>query len=43
MSDIVLGGISIELNSDVGRQFVIDATRAAEGLVTDKELVSTPE
>jgi hypothetical protein len=40
---IVLGGVSIELNSDVGRQFVIDCTRAAEGLVTDKELVEKYE
>jgi hypothetical protein len=43
MSDIVLGGVSIELNSDVGRQFVVDCTRAAEGLVTDKELVEKYE
>jgi hypothetical protein len=43
MSDIVLGGVSIELTSDVGRQFVVDCTRAAEGLVTDKELVEKYE
>jgi hypothetical protein len=28
----------IDLNSDRGRAFVVDATRAAEGLLTDADL-----
>jgi hypothetical protein len=31
-------GTPIDLNSDLGHAFVVDATRAAEGLITDKEL-----
>jgi hypothetical protein len=33
----------IDLNSDVGHAFVVDATRAAEGLITDKELAEKYE
>jgi hypothetical protein len=35
---IVLRGTSTKLDSDVGRRFVADATRAAEGLITDDDL-----
>jgi hypothetical protein len=35
---IVLRSIPIDLNSTTGHQFVVDCTRAAEGLLTDKEL-----
>ena len=35
---IVLRGIPIDPSSDTGRPFVVDCTRAAEGLLTDKEL-----
>jgi hypothetical protein len=39
MGDVViLRSIPIDLNSDVGRQFVTDCTRAAEGRISDKEL-----
>jgi hypothetical protein len=39
MSDIVnLSSCPIDLDGEVGRQFVVDATRAGEGLITDKEL-----
>ena len=39
MSDVVvLHNTPFDLNSDVGHQFVTDATRAAEGLITGKEL-----
>jgi hypothetical protein len=39
MGDVVnLRSIPIDINSDVGHQFVVDATRAAEGLITDREL-----
>ena len=40
---ITLRGTQVELNSNVGRQFVVDCTRAAEGLITDKELVEIYE
>jgi len=40
---IVLRSIPIDLNSDVGHAFVVDATRAAEGLLTDKELAEKYE
>jgi hypothetical protein len=33
----------IDLNSDIGHQFVTDATRAAEGLITDAELAEKYE
>jgi hypothetical protein len=33
----------IDLNSDAGHAFVVDATRAAEGLITDKELTEKYE
>jgi hypothetical protein len=39
MTNIVkLRSLPIDLNSDVGHAFVVDATRAAEGLITDQEL-----
>jgi hypothetical protein len=39
MGDIVeLHSFPIDLSSDIGHAFVVDATRAAEGLITDKEL-----
>jgi len=43
MSTVVLNGVEIELNSDIGRQFVVDCTRAGEGLITDKELAEIYE
>ena len=44
MSDtVVLQGTQVELNSDIGRQFVVDCVRAAEGLITDNELVEIYE
>lgn len=44
MGEIVtLFSTSIDLNSDAGHQFVTDATRAAEGLITDKELAEKYE
>ena len=33
---IILNGKSVALDSDVGRKLVVDATRAAEGLIDDK-------
>jgi hypothetical protein len=39
MGDIItLRHAPIDLLSDTGRQFVVDCTRAAEGLITDAEL-----
>jgi hypothetical protein len=35
---VVLHGKPVELDSDVGRRFVVDAVRAAEGLITDDDL-----
>ena len=43
MSNIVLGGVSVELTSDIGRQFVVDCTRAGEGLISDRELAEIYE
>jgi hypothetical protein len=43
MSNFVLGGVEVELSSDIGRQFVVDCTRAGEGLITDKELAEIYE
>lgn len=44
MGNIVnLRNTPIDLNSDVGHAFVVDATRAAEGLLTDKELAEKYE
>lgn len=40
MGNVVrLRSIPVDLNSDIGHQFVTDCTRAAEGLLTDEELV----
>jgi hypothetical protein len=44
MSDtVILGGVEVELTSDIGRAFVIDCVRCAESLLTDKELVARYE
>jgi hypothetical protein len=40
---IILGGAPVELDSAIGYQFVVDCVRAAEGLITDKELVEIYE
>jgi hypothetical protein len=38
MSDIVQLRSPIDLSTDLGRAFIVDATRAGEGLLTDEEL-----
>jgi hypothetical protein len=39
MGDIIsLSKTPIDLNTDTGHRFVVDCTRAGEGLITDKEL-----
>ena len=44
MSDtVILRGIPTELTSPAGHLFVVDCVRAAEGLITDKELVEIYE
>ena len=44
MDNIVnLRSSPIDLNTDTGHQFVVDATRAAEGLLTDRELAEKYE
>jgi hypothetical protein len=44
MTNIVkLRSLPIDLASDVGHAFVVDATRAAEGLITDRELAEKYE
>jgi hypothetical protein len=44
MGDVLyLCSTSVDITSDVGRQFVTDCTRAAEGLITDKELAEKYE
>jgi hypothetical protein len=45
MSDttVVLRGVAVELDSPAGHQFVVDAVRAAEGLITDQELAEAYE
>lgn len=45
MSDnvVLLRNTPVDLTSDVGRQFVVDCTRAGEGLITDKELAEIYE
>jgi hypothetical protein len=44
MSDtVVLRGIPTDLDSAIGHVFVIDCTRAAEGLISDKELAEIYE
>jgi len=40
---VVLGGVEVELASDMGRAFVTDCVRSAEGLLTDKELAEIYE
>jgi hypothetical protein len=36
---ITIGGADVELASDAGHSFLVDAVRAAEGLITDRDLV----
>jgi hypothetical protein len=44
MGEVInLRSLPVDLTSDVGHQFVIDCTRAAEGLLTDKELAEKYE
>jgi len=44
MGDVIsLRSTPIDLLSDIGRQFVTDATRAAEGLISDRELAEKYE
>jgi hypothetical protein len=38
MGDVIQLRSPIDLTSDIGRAFVVDATRAGEGLISDKEL-----
>ena len=38
MGDIIQLHSPIDLNNDLGRAFIIDATRAGERLLTDAEL-----
>jgi hypothetical protein len=40
---IVLRSTPISLDSDIGHAFVVDATRAGEGLITDRELAEKYE
>ncbi len=44
MGDVInLRSTPVDLTSDVGHQFIVDCTRAAEGLITDKELADKYE
>jgi hypothetical protein len=45
MADTVirLNGIEVPLTDDLGRQFVTDATRAGEGVITDEDLLDKYE
>jgi hypothetical protein len=36
--NVILRGIEVALDSDIGRTFVVDVTRAAEGILTDADL-----
>ena len=40
---VVLHGIVTDLDSPEGRRFVVDCTRAGEGLIEDRELVEIYE
>jgi hypothetical protein len=40
---VILRSIPIELTSDIGHAFVVDAKRAAEGLLSDRELAEKYE
>jgi hypothetical protein len=40
---VVLGGVAVELASDVGRAFIVDCVRCAESLLSDKELAEIYE
>jgi len=42
-STITLRGIEVELDSDLGRRFVTDATRAAESVISDQDLMEEYE
>jgi hypothetical protein len=37
------GGVPVDLNTDTGHAFIADATRAAEGLISDRELAEKYE
>ena len=37
-ADIIPLRAPIDIHSDIGRAFIIDATRAGEGVITDQEL-----
>ncbi len=41
--DQALSKAPFDLDSDAGQRFVVDATRAAEGLITDRELAEKYE
>jgi hypothetical protein len=44
MGDVVnLRSVPIDINSDVGHQWVVDCCRAGEGLITDRELAEKYE
>jgi hypothetical protein len=43
MGDVVLLKTPIDLGSDLGRAFIVDATRAGESLITDAELMEKYE
>src|SRR5512132_625639 len=43
MSTVILSGVEVELSSGIGRQFVVDCTRAGEGLISDRELAEIYE
>jgi len=43
MNEITLRGIAVEITSAAGYEFVVDATRAAEGLIDDQELAEKYE
>ena len=38
MGDVIQLRSPIDLDTDKGRQFIVDATRAGEGVITDQEL-----
>jgi hypothetical protein len=40
---VILRSVPVGLDSDVGHQFVVDCTRAGEGIISDKELMEKYE
>ena len=38
MGDVVSLRAPIDIHSDAGRAFIVDATRAGEGIISDQEL-----